>query len=172
MELTHEGGKPASEAETSYLFADIRFGAQVTGVGECEGWDFGAKMGKNPSGTVKISGSDAEVSLKTCIAGVEHSGEPTNGTIAIKSVQVKGSSMSLATVKVSLIATVETSAKCHYEVKKLEGKASFGEYFKVDVFGTAKLQKKLSPKSCEKTQTVSAALYAKDGNQEDYFVNP
>ena len=94
LELTHEGGKPASEAETSYLFADIRFGAQVTGVGECEGWDFGAKMGKNPSGTVKISGSDAEVSLKTCIAGVEHSGEPTNGTIAIKSAQVKGSSMS------------------------------------------------------------------------------
>lgn len=163
VELTHEGGKPASQGETSYFFAEIEYGH----VAECEGWDFGGSMGKNPSGTVKISGSDAEVSPKSCIAGVEHAGEPTNGTIAIKTAEVKDSG-----VKISLLATVETSAKCHYEVKKLSGVAPLGEYFFVFLSGTAKLQKKTSPKSCEKTQTVFASLFAKDAHQENYFVNP
>jgi hypothetical protein len=109
-------GPPAVQGETAHITQYVTLPALGDG---CGGADEGATVGKNPSGTVKVTGSATSIGAQ-CFSGTG-STEPT-GSISIKSASVS----KMGAVK--LIGEFEISDQgCTYRATKLTGTQIFGE---------------------------------------------
>jgi hypothetical protein len=144
-----EKGKGVPQGEATLIVTYISF----AGAGECEGIDVGGSLGKNPSGKLKVAGSNKGIASLIC---VNDEAEVANGGQIVKSVAVAATGQ----VTLSLSATIEAASGCKYEVKKLTGTQSFGGPFGESLSGTAKIQKGTgSPKSCPKSTSVTGWSY-------------
>lgn len=146
--LLTEGGKGVRQHEGVYIYTELIF----AGVGTCYATDEGGFLGKNPSATLKATGSKLKAAELDCIA--EGLGT-TNGTQTVKGVSVAAN----GAVKASIAATIEAHNTCKYEIKTLKGVTGFGGPFDVSVSGAAKLEKGTeNPPSCAKSTSVSGEV--------------
>jgi hypothetical protein len=154
-EESHAGVKgEAAGTEIDIAFANV---------GECFGVDSAGSLGKNPSGTVKVNGSDTDLTDKICS---DEQGRQVNGGLTLKSVSVN----SFGNVTVALGNAIEADNGCKYEVKKLTGTVVRGAFRVLSLTGLAKIQKKTgSPKSCAKATSVSAQLDAFPVGHEEFY---
>ena len=142
-------GEAALHGEPAEIAINIFF----ENVGGCAGVDKGAAIGKNPSGTAKVSGSNNDLAEKFCENQEE---EVTSGGLVLKSVAISNS----GSVKVLLTSTIESEQGCKYEIKKLTaalgaGAGAFEAFFE----GTAKIQKHTgSPEACAKATEFDGDL--------------
>ncbi len=151
-------GPPAKQGEPAHVSNFVSWpGLEST----CGGTDEGGTLGKNPSGTVKVSGSEAPVGV--CFSDAEFKLEP--GSIAIKRFSVA------KTGAVKLTGRLEvTVGECSYRATKLVGTQTFGEEqeWLDSVTGTAK-RVAPSAKSCAKSTPVEDAAAAADGEGFNYI---
>jgi hypothetical protein len=108
-------GPPAVQGEAAHITQYVKWPVLEDG---CGGADEGATVGKNPSGTVKVTGSDMSIGPQ-CFSETGMT-EPTGG-ITIKSASVS------KTGAVKLIGDFEISGEgCTYRATKLTGTQVFG----------------------------------------------
>jgi hypothetical protein len=121
-----------------------------------------ASVGKNPSGTVKVTGTDQPLENNECLS--ETSFETVPGSIALKSASVS------KTGAVKLTADLEiTVGECAYRAKMLTGTQTFGEEFAETLTGTGKLLAH-SAKSCAKTTPVDDSIGVANAAGYNYVV--
>jgi hypothetical protein len=151
-------GPPAAQGEAAHVSNFISWPAQNAG---CGGTDEQATVGKNPSGTVKVSGSGQPASSQ-CFN--ESAFELMPGGVTVKSVSVSKAGV------VKLMGDLELVAgECTYSAKKLAGTQVFGEEFTEKLSGTGKLAPH-SAKSCAKTTPVEDFIGVADASGFDYVV--
>jgi hypothetical protein len=153
-------GPPAVQGEVAHITQYVRWPALQDG---CGGADEGATVGKNPSGTVKVTGSDMSIGAQ-CFseAGLA---EPTGG-VTIKSASVS----KMGAVK--LTGDFEISGEgCTYRATKLTGTQIFGaeEEWTETLTGTGK---RVSPslKACAKTTSVEDLIGVANAAGYNYVV--
>jgi len=154
-------GPPAATGEPAHITNFVKWEALGTICGVA---DEGAKVGKNPAGTVKVSGSDSPIEMGCFNLG---KGEPAGGSITIKTLSVSKT----GTVMLHGRIEVETEG-CHYFATKLTGTQKFGEneQFFDALSGTAKLVKKGSLLTCAPTTPVVDEAAAADSAGFNYVV--
>jgi hypothetical protein len=151
-------GPPAVQGEKAHVSNFVRWPAQQA---DCGGTDEQATVGKNPSGTVKVSGS-AQPASSQCFS--ETAFELIPGAITIKSVSVS------KTGAVKLSGDLELVAgECTYRATKLTGTQEFGEEFTETLSGTGKLAGH-SAKTCAKTTPVEDLIGVADASGFNYVV--
>jgi hypothetical protein len=153
-------GPPAVQGEAAHITQYVKWPVLQDG---CGGVDEGATVGKNPSGTVKVTGSDMSIGAQ-CFS---ESGttEPTGG-VTIKSASVS------KTGAVKLIGDFEISGEgCTYRATKLTGTQVFGaeEEWTETLTGTGK---RVSPslKACAKTTSVEDLIGVANAAGYNYVV--
>lgn len=154
-------GPPAATGEAAHITNFVKWEALGT---ICGVTDEGAKVGKNPSGTVKVGGSGSALEMGCFNLG---KGEPAGGSVTIKSLSVS------KTGAVTMHARVEVeTGGCHYFATKLTGTQTFGENEQLvdELTGTAKLIKKGSLLSCAPTTLVNDQAAAADTAGYNYVV--
>jgi hypothetical protein len=152
-------GPPAVQGEAAHVSNFVRWPALNA---SCGATDEQATVGKNPSGTVKVSGSDQPLSNSQCFN--ESPFEFVPGGVTVKSVSVSRAGV------VKLAGDLEmVIGGCTYSAKKLTGTQVFGEDFAEAVSGTGKL-KGHSAKTCAKTTPVEDFLGVADSSGFDYVV--
>lgn len=163
VELTYEG-QPAAKGESAELYLEILFHGEES---YCEGIEPVATIGTNPSAKLKITGRNTEeTDMKLC----EWEEKRVNGSLAIKDIAIAKSGK----MTMSLKATIETSATCHYELTKLAGTQPFGRTIDFHALGgTAHIQKgTVNPKTCEKSVPVEVyGFVGPTGTRGQYMVN-
>jgi hypothetical protein len=153
-------GPPAAQGEMAHITNFVRWPAQAA---VCGGTDEAGKVGKNPSPTVKVAGSEAPVPA-SCFS--ESSFEALPGAITIKSVSLARSGA------VKLMGRFEvTAGECSYRATKLTGILTFEEeqQFTDTLSGTAKLAPR-SPKTCAKTAPVEDIVGVANAAGYNYLV--
>jgi hypothetical protein len=153
-------GPPAVQGEAAHITQYVKWPVLDDG---CGGVDEGATVGKNPSGTVKVTGSDTSVGAQ-CFSETGLT-EPT-GSITIKSASVS----KLGAVK--LTGDFEISGEgCSYRATKLTGTQAFGaeEEWTETLTGTGK---RVSPslKACAKTTSVEDLIGVANAAGYNYVV--
>ena len=153
-------GPPAAQGEAAHITQFVRWAALQDG---CGGVDEGATVGKNPSATVKVTGSD--VSIGTQCFSETGPTEPTGG-ITIKSASVS------KTGAVKLTGDLQISGEgCTYRATKLTGTQVFGaeEEWTETLTGTGK---RISPslKACAKTTSVEDLIGVANAAGYNYVV--
>src|SRR5258707_14369226 len=151
-------GPPAVQGEAAHVSNSITWPALNAG---CGGTDEQATVGKNPSGTVKVSGSGQPVSSQ-CFT--ESPFEFVPGGITVKSVSVSKAGVVKLTGDLELVL-----GECTYSAKKLAGTQVFGEDFTEKLSGTGKLAGH-SAKTCAKTTPVEDFIGVADASGFDYVV--
>ena len=153
-------GPPAVQGEAAHITQFVRWPVLQDG---CGGADEGAMIGKNPSGTVKATGSDASIGA-FCFS-------ETGITEPAGSVTVKTASVS-KTGAVKLTGVFEIAGEgCTYRATKLLGTQSFGEEaeWTETLTGTGK---RVSPslKACAKTTPVEDIIGVANAAGYNYVV--
>ncbi len=153
-------GPPAVQGEAAHITQYVKWPVLEDG---CGGADEGATVGKNPSGTVKVTGSDTSIGVQ-CFSETGMT-EPT-GSITIKSASVS------KTGAVELIGDFEISGEgCTYRATKLTGTQVFGveEEWTETLTGTGK---RVSPslKACAKTTSVEDLIGVANAAGYNYVV--
>ena len=156
--LTQEiGDEPATQGEVSAFSGSVGFAAI-----ECLGTDEHGTMGKNPSGNVKIAGSNVPETAIFC------TGENPKDAVTIKSMTISKSGL----VTLKLEAIVQTDAGCTYRLTKLQGTVEAGgQTSSAELFGTAHLKGSESPKTCAKTAPAHGREGVSNASFENYTVN-
>ncbi len=153
-------GPPAAQGETAHITQFVHWPVLQDG---CGGADEHATVGKNPAGTVKVSGSDTSIA-PFCFSEV--GAETSTGDVAIKSVSVS----KLGAVKLTGTLTM-SNGECSYRASKLTGTQTFGEEneFTENLTGTGK---RIAPsaKACAKTTPVEDEIGV--ANAEGYNYVP
>lgn len=149
-------GPPAAQGEPAFVNNFVKWPAEQA---DCGGTDEGATVGKNPSGTVKVSGSDAPIGTY-CFG--EGAPEMPPGSITVKSVSLAKSGAVTLTGKLEV-----TADGCTYRATKLTGTQLFGEEeeFYDTLSGTAKLRPHSASTCAETTAVEDVASVA---NTADY----
>jgi hypothetical protein len=153
-------GPPAVQGEAAHITQYVKWPVLQDG---CGGADEAATVGKNPSGTVKVTGSDMSIGAQ-CIS---ESGltEPT-GSVTVKSASVS------KTGAVKLTGDFEISDEgCTYRATKLTGTQVFGteQEWTETLIGTGK---RVSPslKACAKTTSVEDLIGVANAAGYNYVV--
>jgi hypothetical protein len=153
-----EGGAAATPGEVSKFSG----GVVIAGV-ECFGTEQNGVMGKNPSGTVKVTGSATPETEIGCSGG----DESFKGIVAIKSMTISKTGAEA----LNLIATARTVAGCTYRLTKLTGTQESGAQTSTTALvGTARLRGSESPKTCAKTAEAKGLQGVSNANFENYTV--
>jgi hypothetical protein len=153
-------GPPAVQGEAAHITQYVKWPVLEDG---CGGADEGATVGKNPSGTVKVTGSGTSIGA-SCFSETGPT-EPT-GSITIKSVSVS------KTGTVKLTGDFEISGEgCSYRATKLTGTQVFGaeQEWTETLTGTGK---RVSPslKACAKTTSVEDFIGVANAAGYNYVV--
>jgi hypothetical protein len=151
-------GSPAAQGEAAHVSNFVRWPGQDASCGATEEQ---ATVGKNPSGTVKVSGSGQPLSSQ-CFN--ESPFEFVPGGVTIKSVSVSRAGVVKLTGDLELVI-----GECTYTAKKLAGTQVFGEDFTETLSGTGKLRGH-SAKTCAKTTPVEDFIGVADASGFDYVV--
>jgi hypothetical protein len=152
-------GPPATPGEAAHVSNFVRWPALDA---SCGATDEQATVGKNPSGTVKVSGSGQPLSNSQCFN--ESPFEFVPGGVTVKSVSVSKAGVVKLTGDLELVL-----GECTYIAKKLAGTQVFGEDFAETVSGTGKLAAR-SAKTCAKTTPVEDFIGVADASGFDYVV--
>jgi hypothetical protein len=150
-----ESGEPAKRGEVS-TFA----GMVSTSAGECFGTDSHGVMGKNPSGTGKVAGSNAPETEVFCSAPED-------------SLTIKGVTINKAGVMtLNLNAVFHTNNGCAYRLTKLTGNLESGtQTSAAPLTGTAHLiGSESTSKTCAKTEAGSGFQGVANSSFENYTV--
>jgi len=156
-----EGEGPAAvQGEAAHITQFVKWSLLQDG---CGGADEGATVGKNPSGTVKVTGSDTSIGA-SCFSETGPT-EPT-GSVSIKSASVS------KTGAVKLTGDFEISGEgCTYRATKLTGTQVFGveQEWTETLSGTGK---RVSPslKTCPKTTSVEDLIGVANAAGYNYVV--
>jgi hypothetical protein len=153
-------GPPAVQGEAAHITQFVKWPVLQDG---CGGADEGATVGKNPAGTVKVTGSDLSIGAQ-CFSETGTT-EPTGG------VTVKSASVS-KTGAVKLTGDFEISdGGCSYRATKLTGTQVFGaeEEWTETLTGTGR---RVSPslKACAKTTSVEDLIGVANAAGFNYVV--
>lgn len=153
-------GPAAAQGEAAHITQYVKWSALQDG---CGGADEGATVGKNPSGTVKVTGSDTSIGA-SCFSE-DGPTEPT-GSVTIKSASVS------KTGAVKLAGDFEISGEgCTYRATKLTGTQVFGaeQEWTETLTGTGK---RVSPslKACAKTTPVEDLVGVANAAGYNYVV--
>lgn len=154
-------GPPAVQGETAHITQYVKWPVLEDG---CGGADEAATVGKNPSGTVKVSGSDTPLADAQCFSETGLT-EPS-GSITIESASVS------KTGAVKLTGDFEISGEgCSYRATKFTGTQVFGEEqeWTETLTGTGK---RVSPslKACAKTTPVEDLIGVANSAGYNYVV--
>jgi hypothetical protein len=154
-------GPPAVQGERAHVTNYLRWPALGT---ICGGSDEMATVGKNPSPTVKVTGSDAP-SGATCFLESDFELEP--GNITVKSISITKAGV------VSLTGKLEVTAggECTYRATKLTGEQGFApeEEWSGTLRGTGK-RVAPSAKTCAKTTPVEDGIGVANAEGYNYIV--
>jgi hypothetical protein len=153
-------GPPAVQGEAAHITQYLKWPVLDDG---CGGVDEGATVGKNPSGTGKVAGSDTSIGAQ-CFSETSLT-EPT-GEVTIKSASVA------KTGAVKLIGDFEISGEgCTYRATTLTGTQVFGaeQEWTETLTGTGK---RISPslKACAKTTSVEDFIGVANAAGYNYVV--
>jgi hypothetical protein len=152
-------GPPAAQGEAAHVSNFVRWPALEAG---CGATDEQATVGKNPSGTVKVSGSSQPLSNSQCFNEAHF--ELVPGGVTVKSVSVSKAGVVKLTGDLEVVL-----GECTYNAKKLAGTQVFGEDFTEPLSGTGKLAGH-SAKTCAKTTPVEDFIGVADAMGFDYVV--
>jgi hypothetical protein len=165
--LTKEEGRAtAVRGEPANVFIEFFLGP---GFG-CEGVDEAATVSRNPWSPLRINGSNTDESSKACFRlRNKAETEPASGALFDKRVVIT----TAGEIRVSLIATLEESAGCVWEVRSLTGTQEFPGFTFAVLKGTAHAQK--PPEGVTgcvvKTRGVYAEVDVYDATGETYGVS-
>jgi hypothetical protein len=153
-------GPPAVQGEAAHITQYVKWPVLEDA---CGGADEGATVGKNPSGTVKVTGSDMSIGA-SCFSETGLT-EPS-GSVTIKSASVSN------TGAVKLTGSFEISGEgCTYRATKLTGTQVFGaeQEWTETLTGTGK---RVSPslKACAKTTSVEDLIGVANAAGYNYVV--
>lgn len=152
-------GPAAAPGEAAHVTNYVKWTGLQTLCGAAEEQ---ATVGKNPSGTVRVTGTDQPLENNECFN--ESNFETAQGSIAVKSASAT------KTGAVKLTADLEVKVgECSYRARKLTGTQTFGEEFTETVTGTGKLFAH-SAKSCAKTTPVEDLIGIADASGYNYAV--
>jgi hypothetical protein len=157
VELTQQSdGAPALKGEVS------KFSGQVLVAGiECLGTDENGVMGKNPSGTVKVSASNMPETEISCSSG-------TGNSVALKNMTISKT----GAVTLNLNGIFHADTGCTYRVTKLTGALGVANQLSgLEVAGTAHLRSNESSfKGCAKTTPAHGFEGVSNASFENYDV--
>ena len=153
-------GPPAATGEAAHITNFVKWpGLQAA----CGGADEHATVGKNPSGTVKVAGSDTSIAPYCFSEGGPS--EPT-GDVTIKSVSVA----STGAVKLTGTLTISDGV-CSYRATKLTGTQAFGEEQEwTETLSGTGTRVAPSAKACAKTTDVEDVIGVADAAGYNYVV--
>jgi hypothetical protein len=157
-EVTFGGGAVAMKNESAYIEMLFTF----FGHAECSARDNLASVGKNPSKTVKVTGSNKPLASTRC----ENEVGTANGGVRVASVSVT----STGKVSAKLGMAVELSTGCKYELKKMSGTIASGGIFGIGTLIQADLQKGVSqPANCTKSISGEGEILVGDLTFEQLY---
>jgi hypothetical protein len=157
---TEEGtGPAAAPGEAAHVTNYVKWTALHTLCGATEEQ---ATLGKNPSGTVKATGTGQPLENSQCFD--ESNFETVQGSVAVKS----ASAAKTGAVKLTGVLEMKVG-ECSYRATKLNGTQTFGEEFTETLTGTGKLFAH-SAKSCAKTTPVEDMIGVSDAAGFNYTV--
>jgi hypothetical protein len=143
--LLSEEGVAGVQGERAEFGVEWTITAIHTG---CHGFDPASTLGRNPSSTSTIFGSDVDVVDKYCF---NSEGHQTNGGLTFKKAQISY----LGTVTVSMSTAVEATNGCKYALTKLTASTAFPSEWGYFLHGTAKLQPHVTqPSGCVASYAV------------------
>jgi len=150
-----ESGEAAKRGEVSEFS-----GLVTTSAGECFGVDTHGVMGKNPSGTGKVAGSNAPETEVFCSAPED--------SLTIKGVTINKSGV----MTLNLNAVFHTNTGCTYRLTKMTGTLESGtQTSTAQLSGVAHLRgSESTSKTCPKTEAAFGFQGVSNANAENYTV--